>query len=194
MQNPFAKSVKVSKTTQTALTVALEPKKKSKGLFEEEIEGPLIGQKMPAGYKVLDRYSLLPPFSYAVIAENPQKRIPKYFVEEIPLTPEETELYTKVISALEIEVEAPKAGEDQRKYFSEQALKTANRYRLTRKSKTPVSWAKLLYYAERDMVGFGALDPMMRDPEHRGHYLGFCDETRLHLSQKVREPRDQSRV
>ena len=90
---------------------------------------------------MLERYGLFAPFAYATIAENPTKRVPRYFVEEIPLTPEETDLYVKVISALEVEVEAPKDGQDQRKYFSQQALKTANRYRLTKKAKTPVSWA-----------------------------------------------------
>ncbi len=27
-----------------------------------------------------------------------------------------------------------------------------------------ISWAKTLYFAERDMVGFGAIDVLMRDP------------------------------
>ena len=145
MQNPFSRSVKTNSvtttTTQSALTVQPETKKRSRGLVEEEIEGPLIGLRMPPNFRTIEKYPLLAPFAYAVIAENPQKRLPMYFVEETPLTPEETDLYTKIIAALEVEIEAPEAGDNLRKYFSEQALRTANRYRLTKKSKTPISWA-----------------------------------------------------
>ena len=102
-------------TTQKAVAIAPEPKRKASGLFEVAIEGPLIGQKIPSDFVVLERYGLFAPFVYATIAENPTKRVPRYFVEEIPLTPEETDLYVKVISALEVEVEAPKDGQDQKK-------------------------------------------------------------------------------
>src|SRR5207245_5179052 len=51
-----------------------------------------------------------------------------------------------------------------KKYFSEQAKFVAERYRLTQGKNLDVSWAKILYYAERDMVGFGPIDPFVRDP------------------------------
>ena len=170
MQNPFSRSVKTNQTTQSTLVRAPEVKPTPKGLFEETIEGPLTGARMPPNFRVLDEYPLLPPFAYALIAENPVKRLPMYFMEETPLTPEETDLYTKIIAALEVEIEAPEAGDDLRKYFSEQALRTANRYRLTKKTKTPISWAKSSLLRREGHGRFRCVGPHDEGPEHRGHY------------------------
>jgi archaeal flagellar protein FlaI len=142
------------------------PKDKS-SLFgkqgDKPIAGPLVGSSIPKNYRVIERYTLAPPFAYAVIAEDPENRVPAYFVDELELTLREKLLYSKIVSTLQLELKAPREEVDPKKYFSEEAAVIVKRYRLTQDKNVPVSWAKILYYAERDMVGFGAIDPFMKD-------------------------------
>src|SRR5579875_94555 len=131
------------------------------------VEGPMVGTPFPKNFQVIERYSLAPPFAYAVIAEDPEQKVPRYFIDELELTPQEKILYTNIIAVLQMELKAPREDVDPKKYFAEQAQRIAERYDLTQKKKknaAQTSWAKILYYAERDMVGFGAIDPLMKDP------------------------------
>jgi flagellar protein FlaI len=127
------------------------------------VEGPMIGSPVPKNFRVVERYPLSPPFAYAVIAEDPDKRLPYYFIDELELSEAEKQLYATIIATLQIELKAPREDVDPKKYFEQQAQLIADRYQLTQKKNTTVSWAKILYFAERDMVGFGAIDPLMRD-------------------------------
>ena len=126
-------------------------------------QGPMVGIPLPKNYAVIERYPLTPPFAYATIAEDPERRVPAYFVDELELTRDEKILYNKIISTLQIELKAPREDVEPKKYFAEQADLIARRYQLAQDRSITVSWEKILYYAERDMVGFGAIDPFMRD-------------------------------
>ncbi len=124
----------------------------------------MIGKIMPKNFEVLERYALTPPFAYAVIAEDTSMKLPYYFVDELELTLNEKSLYNNIISVLQTELKAPRDDVDPKKYFAEQARIIADRYKLTQQKSVQVSWAKILYYAERDLVGFGGIDALMRDP------------------------------
>jgi len=128
------------------------------------IEGPMVGKIMPKNFEVLERYALTPPFAYAVIAEDTALKLPYYFIDELELTINEKSLYNNIISVLQTELKAPRDDVDPKKYFAEQARIIADRYKLTQQKSVQVSWAKILYYAERDLVGFGGIDALMRDP------------------------------
>ena len=141
----------------------VKPIKQKKGLKLQPIAGPMVGAPVPKNFRVVERYPLSPPFAYAVIAEDPDKRLPYYFVDELELSEAEKELYSNIISTLQIELKAPRDDTDPKKYFEQQAQIIADRYQLTQRKNTTVSWAKILYFAERDMVGFGAIDPLMKD-------------------------------
>lgn len=141
----------------------MKPIKQKKGLKLQPIAGPMVGAPVPKNFRVVERYPLSPPFAYAVIAEDPDKRLPYYFVDELELSEAEKELYSNIISTLQIELKAPRDDTDPKKYFEQQAQIIADRYQLTQRKNTTVSWAKILYFAERDMVGFGAIDPLMKD-------------------------------
>jgi len=63
------------------------------------------------------------------------------------------------------EIESPKEEVlDPRKFFAEEAKKIVDKYRISLGWLPDVSWYKILYHAERDLVGFGRIDPLMRDP------------------------------
>jgi archaeal flagellar protein FlaI len=148
------------------LSQAAKKSQKSKASQSETaiIEGPMVGKTMPKNFEVLERYALTPPFAYAVIAEDTSLKLPYYFIDELELTQNEKVLYSNIISVLQTELKAPRDDVDPKKYFAEQAKIIADRYKLTQQKSVQVSWAKILYYAERDLVGFGGIDALMRDP------------------------------
>ena len=141
----------------------IKPVKQKKDDKTQQIGGPMVGAPIPKNFRVVERYPLSPPFAYAVIAEDPDKRLPYYFVDELELSEAEKELYSNIIATLQVELKAPRDDINPKKYFAQQAQLIADRYQLTQRKNTTVSWAKILYFAERDMVGFGAIDPLMRD-------------------------------
>ena len=124
----------------------------------------MVGKTIPKNFEVLERYALTPPFAYAVVAEDTSLKLPYYFIDELELTQNEKNLYNNIISVLQTELKAPRDDVDPKKYFEEQARIIADRYKLTQQKNVQVSWAKILYYAERDLVGFGGIDALMRDP------------------------------
>lgn len=116
------------------------------------------------GYTVLETYPVYEPFAYINIVEDPEGRV-IYEVQETSLTPEEERLYNdikehliwelKPISRLDIDV-ASVIKKTARRIISEFQI---------RMTKTPgLTWSKIMYYIERDIIGYGVLDPIFRDP------------------------------
>ncbi|MDG6908341.1 MAG: type II/IV secretion system ATPase subunit [Nitrososphaerota archaeon] len=138
--------------------------KKGSQTSEIVLESPMVGKPMPKNFEVLERYSLIPPFAYAIIAEDTSQKLPYYYVDELELSQRELALYNNILSVLQTELRAPREDVDPKKYFAEQAKIISDRYKLTQQKNAQVSWAKILYYAERDLVGFGGIDTLMRDP------------------------------
>ena len=154
--------MKLSKASKEKPTRVKRATKKKAN--QEAAEGPMIGKQMPRNFEILERYALAPPFAYAVIAEDTSQRLPYYYVDELELTQSELKLYNNILTVLQTELKAPREDVDPKKYFEEQARLISDRYKLTLKKDAEVSWAKILYYAERDLVGFGGIDTLMRDP------------------------------
>jgi len=114
--------------------------------------------------RVIKTYPLYDPWAKAVIIENTDTRRVTYYVDEIVLTPEEYSLYKKILDIIYWTLEPPPPGVDPYSYFIDFAKKVIYQYRISL-GKTPgVSWAKILYYVEKDTVGFGPIDPLMKDP------------------------------
>jgi archaeal flagellar protein FlaI len=117
------------------------------------------------GLKVVDKYPLYEPFSHVVIVQNPQTGDYKYILDELQLDPLERGVYTKILEMLLAEIESPKDEiADPRKFFAQEAKKIVDKYRISLGWLPDVSWYKILYHAERDLVGFGKIDSFMRDP------------------------------
>jgi len=115
------------------------------------------------GYRLVERYPVYEPFAYINIVEDPEGRL-IYEVQEVSLTPEEERVYREVMDHLVWELKPIKSLDVD---VAEEIRRTARRIvrefqiRLT---KTPrLSWSKILYYIERDILGFGVLDPIFRD-------------------------------
>jgi flagellar protein FlaI len=120
---------------------------------------------IPKGLKVIEKYPLYEPFSHVVIVQSPKTGEHKYILDELQLDPLERGVYNRILEILLAEIESPKEEIlDPRKFFAEEAKKIVDKYRISLGWLPDVSWYKILYHAERDLVGFGKIDPLMRDP------------------------------
>ncbi len=120
---------------------------------------------IPKGLKVIEKYPLYEPFSHVVIVQNPKTGEHKYILDELQLDPLERGVYNRILDILLAEMESPKTEiVDPRKFFAQEAKKIVDKYRISLGWLPDVSWYKILYHAERDLVGFGKIDPLMRDP------------------------------
>jgi len=123
---------------------------------------PFVGAPLSSSWKVVDKYPLNAPFAYAVIAEDPGSGTRKYFVDEVVLSPREASIYTYLLDTLESELSVPRSEIDPRAYFLEQAKRLVKKYSI---KASQLSWPKINYFAERDLVGFGVIDGVMRDAQ-----------------------------
>ncbi|MGD0449649.1 MAG: type II/IV secretion system ATPase subunit [Candidatus Bathyarchaeia archaeon] len=120
---------------------------------------------LPKGIKIIDKYPLYEPFAQVIIVQDPKTGEHKYILDELQLDLMERGIYNRIIDMLLAEIESPKEEiKDPRKFFAEAAKKIVDKYRISLGWLPDVSWYKILYYAERDLVGFGKIDPLMRDP------------------------------
>ena len=140
--------------------ISLSSKKK---LLEPQITIP--PQALPKGVKIIERYPLYEPFSQVVIVQDPKTGEHKYILDELQLDPMERAIYNHILEILLAEIESPKEEiTDPRRFFAEAAKKIVDKYRISLGWLPDVSWYKILYHAERDLVGFGKIEPLMRDP------------------------------
>jgi flagellar protein FlaI len=120
---------------------------------------------VPRGFKVVDKYPLYEPFAHVAIVQNPKIGEYKYILDELQLDPLERSVYNRILEILLAEIESPKEEVlDPRRFFAEEAKKIVDKYRISLGWLPDVSWYKILYHAERDLVGFGRIDSLMRDP------------------------------
>lgn len=120
---------------------------------------------IPRGYSVVERTSLYEPFAHAVIVQNPATGEYKYILDELQLDTFEREIYNKILEILLAEIKSPREEvKSARDFFDVQAKKIVDKYRISLGWLPDVSWSKIIYHAERDLVGFSSIDALMRDP------------------------------
>lgn len=120
---------------------------------------------MPRGYTVVERYPLYEPFVQVAIAQKPSSGEFKYVLDELQLDILERNVYDKILDILLAEIGSPREEiEDPRLFFVTEAEKIVNKYRISLGWLPDVSWSKILYHAQRNLVGFGRIDALMRDP------------------------------
>lgn len=116
-------------------------------------------------YEEVESYPLEEPWVYARILRHKQTSEYIYYVYEIALTPREKRLYNQIMDALYWELKPPPSDIDPVAYFHREARRIVRTFQI-RMGRTPgISWRKILYYVTRDAVGFGPIDPLMKDPE-----------------------------
>ncbi|MEM2119259.1 MAG: type II/IV secretion system ATPase subunit [Candidatus Bathyarchaeia archaeon] len=118
----------------------------------------------PKGYVEVETYPLNPPFSYATIVQNEETADYLYIVDELPLSKEERVSFSQMRNILEYELKAPNNEETLAESFHRQMPAIIESHKKVLEQISPVGRRKILFYLERDMVGYGKIDSIMFDP------------------------------
>lgn len=137
-------------------------KKKTAGLDFAK-SGPLTPRPIPRDLEFIEEYWIKEPFLKVMIGRDARRKVLIYGIDEVVLSPTEIQIYSNIIETLQYELKLPRTAVDPRTYFEENAARIVERYKMDVGQTPNISWAKTLYFAERDMVGFSALDVLMRD-------------------------------
>jgi len=137
----------------------------SKHLSDEALIGALNLKRRgaPEGYIEVETYPLNAPFSYASIVQNENTAEYLYIVDEVPLGKDELEALERMKNVLEYELKAPEAEKSLSESFHEQFPIIADHHPKALQEISAVEMKKVQYYLERDIVGYGKIDPMMYD-------------------------------
>uniref|UniRef100_A0A7C4HBJ7 Protein kinase n=1 Tax=Staphylothermus marinus TaxID=2280 RepID=A0A7C4HBJ7_STAMA len=114
--------------------------------------------------RVFESYYVYKPFVKVSIAESPEGLM--YYVEEYGLTPEDKLILDKLSEILMDEIKPPASQsevKDLRRYVYTEVERIVEKYR-TKFGLHSTRRIKLMYYVERNLIGFGPIDPLMRDP------------------------------
>jgi len=136
---------------------------------EQEALKEDLGHANVEGYDEVERYPLVYPWAYAVILEDRRSKAKLYYVNEVPLSSVERGVYERLLKILEWELKPHGGGvldyEKEKEFFVEQARRVVRVYsaKLGADVRPGISWKKILYYILRDTVGYGPLEPLMRD-------------------------------
>jgi len=117
------------------------------------------------GIKVVESYPLYEPWAKAYIVESLETKRVTYLVDEIPLNEQEIKVFNEIMDVLSWQMKYV-SGEPEliRREFINQAKDVIFKYRI-RLGRTPgILWSKILYYVERETIGFGPIDPLIKDP------------------------------
>lgn len=122
-----------------------------------------VSQRDPS-WRVLDSYYIYKPFVKITIAETPKG--PTYFVEEQGLDEEDRAALEKLYEILMDEIRPPQRREDLadlKGYVFKEVERISDKYR-EKLGMVGSRRLKLMYYIERNLLGYGVLDPIMKDP------------------------------
>jgi len=119
--------------------------------------------KLQENSEIIETYPLKPPFSFAFIVQDKNTRELLYLIDEIPFGKKEREAFVKIKGILEAELQAPKEGESPVDSFRRQFPQIGEKHPQIIKD-IPLVEAKIInYYLERDIAGFGKIDPLLSD-------------------------------
>jgi len=144
---------------------------KTQDSIEEEMnkEGEIIESlevrkwSVPEGYVEVEYYPLRPPFSYAAVTQNEETLEYLYVLDELPLDRCERDGYFKLRNICESDLQAPVGEETLAESFKRQLPPILGDHEKLFRETSPVGIRKILYYLERDIVGYGKIDPVMYD-------------------------------
>ena len=135
-------------------------------LLEEDLMGRLdIKQRtVPEGYLEVETYPLKPPFSYAYIVQSEDTAEYLYIVDELLLSRKEREAYLRMKNVLDYELRAPEGEETLIQSFHKQLPEITDNHPKILREILAIGTKKILYYLERNIAGYGKIDPLMFDP------------------------------
>jgi flagellar protein FlaI len=156
------KTIIDSKSKRTVNTTTEEAKPSN--TLEEKQVGAIIDAetKKPTAFR--EAYPIQEPYVYAAIVKDPETQKTRYEIIEPTLQREEETRLKDLKSFLreEIDVNLKEIGtkEKAENYLKEKAKEIIKKYRI---KIAPEAVDKLIYYLVRDFIGYGKIDPLMKD-------------------------------
>lgn len=118
--------------------------------------------KKPAAFREV--YPIQEPYVYAAIIKHPETQKTLYEVIEPTLQPEEAkylqEIKTFLMEEVDVNLKEIETKEKAENYLREKTKEIIKRYRI---KIPPEAVDKLSYYVTRDFIGYGKIDPLMKD-------------------------------
>ncbi|HEY9753689.1 MAG TPA: type II/IV secretion system ATPase subunit [Oculatellaceae cyanobacterium] len=169
---------KQERKPKTPKTAEPKPEKQGNGGFLHNLftkplqpEQQVVLLKEPsANAELIDSYDIKAPYSQVKIYALPELGGGKaYFINEIKLPEDEKQVLRKLTEIVCREMEPPKNGENPTSYLASEAKRLVNKYKLMKYKKEEAQkyeekWGRILYYLQRDFLGFGNIDVVMHDP------------------------------
>ncbi len=119
---------------------------------------------MPSVPILEETYPLIPPFAYALIQTDPISKRTKYIVVEVPVSSEDREIMKMVkeflVESLDIDFGIIKKKGKAMEYLRKKISEIIKDYDIKIDEK---GFDKLTYFVSRDFIGFGKIEPMMKD-------------------------------
>jgi flagellar protein FlaI len=114
--------------------------------------------------KMLERYPVNDPWAHVLIVEDERTGEIVYKIDEIPLNNLEKKLFVRILDYVMWSIGEISPEIDPVEYLNRKARQAIDLFRMRLGSTPTVSWSKILYYVERNVLGYDVLDPLMRDP------------------------------
>jgi len=137
---------------------------KATKILEETELGVLIKEegKKPATFREV--YPIQEPYAYAAIVKEPETQKTLYEIIEPTLQTEEEkrlqEIKTFLMEEVDVNLKEIETKEKAEKYLEEKTREIIRKYRI---KVPPEAIDKLTYYIVRDFIGYGKIDPLMKD-------------------------------
>jgi flagellar protein FlaI len=167
-RDPVVEEKDVDKKKDTDLSIDF-PLPEDMDLKEVEAEfsvpssevGPVTMESIP---QLEETYPLIPPFAYALIQSDLESSQTRYMIVEVPLSEDETTIFNMIkeilTEELEIDFNMLRDREKTDDYLKNTILRIIRDYAIKLDER---SLDKIVYYITRDYVGFGMLEPLLRD-------------------------------
>lgn len=130
--------------------------------YDISIHGPLVTFEGLNGFNEIERYWVNEPYAFIVILFDPEKNNYLYYAAEPLLTDFEDLFLKEIKDRLKdvLLVETVQREEDKKKILTSKVIQLVRDYAI---DISPLTLEKVLYYARRDFIYFGKIDPLMHD-------------------------------
>jgi len=143
-----------------------KPKEQKTKATAETEASPLIvvgeDARRPAIFR--EAYPIKEPYVYAAIVKEPETQKIRYEIIEPTLQKEEEEKLREIknflIEEIDVDIKEIETKEKAENYLKEKTKETIKKYRI---KVPPEAVDKLVYYIVRDFIGYGRIDPLMKD-------------------------------
>ncbi|HLB70933.1 MAG TPA: ATPase, T2SS/T4P/T4SS family, partial [Candidatus Methanoperedens sp.] len=130
--------------------------------YDPQLHGPLVTFDGMEGFTEVERYWVNEPYAFVVILFDPENNTYLYYAAEPMLTEFEDLFLREIKDRLKdvLLVEDVRIEDDKDKILTNKVRQLIKDYAI---EINPLTLEKVLYYARRDYIKFGKIDPLMHD-------------------------------